>query len=118
MCREATRRAGDDDQQPDDFAPLQPLRGGCGPGGRGFESPRSPLTKAPLVRGFSSLRRGRSGRCGHETGTNFFSRASLNRAVRRDANLRKVKAIHALRRAMQAFNSLDDQDPQWPCCSR
>jgi hypothetical protein len=31
---------------------------GCGPGGRRFESGRSPLTEAPHMRGFSFLRRG------------------------------------------------------------
>ena len=43
---------------------------GCGPGGRGFESRRSPLTKAPLRRGFRISRLTVAGPSGHQAGTN------------------------------------------------
>ena len=49
----------------------QPPRSGCGPGGRGFESRRSPSTKPLLTRGFRILGLVKTVRSGHNPVTLF-----------------------------------------------
>ena len=68
--------------------PRSPQRGGrssvgrapgCGPGGRGFESRRSPSTKPPLARGFRLDGSGAQTPGGYQLATNFSRRLAPRR---------------------------------------